>query len=156
MRTWPGLAALGAGLIHLGIAAGSAAPLLAVLVVVGAAECGWGVAALAGDRPPLPGRALPAVALVVAAQVVVLLTGGHAHTRGAAASGWPYGAIAGAAALDLAVAVLLALRLRRGSGRRREAGALRFLLATAAAAGLVAVVVTSSLAATVVGGGHVH
>lgn len=162
MRTWPGLAAIGAGLIHLGISAGSAPLQLVLFAVAGAAEAGWGVVALA-RAAPRPAAALAAAAVLVVAQLAVLLGGAHDHGAAAdaaasttASPAVPLGALIGAMLLDLAVAALLAVRLRRGSGAEVDAGPARFLLGAAAGAAAVAVVTASSLAGTALGGHHVH
>lgn len=165
MRSWPGLAAVGAGLIHLGIAAGSSPLVLIAFALVGAVEAGWGVAALARTPAPRTRLALGGAVLLVAGWVLLLLLdGAHRHgpdaradAAGASAPALPLGAVSGAGLLDLVLAVLLAVALRRGSGAaEREPGPWRFLLGTAAGAGLVAVITASSLASTAIGGQHVH
>jgi hypothetical protein len=152
VRTWPGLAAIGAGLIHLGSAPGTPPGVLGALVVVGAAELLWGVAALGRPAVPVPRAALAGLGVVALLTVeALLLPPAAARTGTAVALGIPLGALVGAAALDLVLGALLGARLVRG----REAGEERpaaFLLAAAAAAGVVAVVTTQSLAATAVGG----
>ena len=157
MRTWPGLAAIGAGLIHLGIAAGSPPLQLALFALVGAAEALWGVVALA-RTPPRPTGTLAAAVVVVVAQLAVLLGGAHDHGVAAPSTGSsavPPGAMIGAMLLDLVLAVMLAVRMRRGS-RDADAGAVRFLLGAAIGASAVAVVTATSLAGTALGGHHLH
>lgn len=76
-RSWPTLAAWGAGLIHLGLGAGMVTKgsdvavrvVGALLVVVGAAALVWGVAALARDRltAPRTGMAIAVLGTVAAA-----------------------------------------------------------------------------------------
>lgn len=155
MRTWPGLAALGAGIIHLGIAAASPPLLLALLAVTGAAEVGWGVVALARQATPAPRGALVTAAALVALWVLaLLLPAAAAHHAGGTRSTLPIGPAAGAALLDLTVASLLALSLRRrGPGNDGSAG---FLIAAAAAAAVVAGITVASLAGTSVGTVHTH
>ena len=153
---------MGAGLIHLGVAAGSDPLVLAALVLVGAAEAGWGVAALARPAVPILRAALIVAVLLVAGWIAVLLTSGGGHQHGAvgAASGTaelPVGAMSGAAALDLLLALVLAVAHRRGTaGLAEEGGPWRFLVMTAAGAGLVAVAVSTSLAGVFTGGAHLH
>lgn len=153
MRTWPGLAAIGAGLIHLGSAAGTAPPVLIPLVLIGAPELLWGVLALSRPVPPTPRAAAIALGGVLVITVVALLLPPSAARHGATVSlGVPATAFAGAGALDVAVAVLLAVHLGRAGRRPGESRPVRFLLAAASAAAVVAVVTTQSLAATSVGG----
>lgn len=151
MRTWPGLAALGAGIVHLGIAAGSPVLLLIPLVLVGAAELFWGVAALARPALPLPMPSLIATAVVVALWVVSLLLPVAEHHAGMTAP-LPVTAMAGAGVLDLAAAVLLAVHLRRGRPSAGESPSAFFLLPAAVAAVVVAVITITSLAGTSVSG----
>lgn len=157
MRTWPGLAAIGAGLIHLGSAAGTAPAVLAPLALLGTAEVLWGVAALALPSLPVPrGAAVGVGAALVLATVALLLPESAARHGAEVDFGVPAAAFAGAAALDLVVGVLLAIRLARPAATG-EPGAVRFLLAAAGAAAVVAVITTQSLAATSVGGSmHMH
>lgn len=151
MRTWPGLAALGAGIIHLGIAAGSPALLLIPLVLIGATELLWGVAALARPTLPLPMPALVVAAAVVGLWVVSLLVAAADH-HAAMTAPLPEGAMAGAGLLDLAVSVIIAVQLRRGPRTAGEPSPSAFLIPAAAAAAIVALITISSLAGTSVGG----
>lgn len=151
MRTWPGLTALGAGIIHLGIAAGSPVLLLIPLVLVGVTELVWGVAALARPTPPLPMPSLIAAAAVVGLWVVSLLVPAADH-RAAMTTPLPEGAMTGAGLLDLALTVLLAVHLRRGRPAAGESSAALFLIPAAAAAVIVATITITSLTGTSVGG----
>ncbi len=148
---------MGAGLIHLGIAAGSAPVLLALFAGIGALEVLWSVVAL--SRPaPAPAASLAGAVLLVVAQLAVLLSGSHDHEAAepsAAGVAVPLGTILGALLLDLALAALLALRLRRGSPTGVVA-AIPFLLGTAAGAGAVALITATSLAGSSLGGQHLH
>lgn len=153
MRTWPGLAAIGAGLIHLGSAAGTAPAVLVPLAVLGAAEVLWGVGALARPELPFPrGAAAAVVVAVILGAVGLLLPAAAARHGGTVDLGVPAGAFGGAGALDLVLAVLIATRLVRGRADAAEPHPVRFLLAAGLAAALVAIVTTESLAATSVGG----
>lgn len=153
MRTWPGLAAIGAGLVHLGSAAGTTPFVLIPLAVLGGLEVLWGVVALARPVPPAPRAAAAGVAVAVLLTVVALLLPPSAARHGATvAFGVPSAAFGGAGALDLVVGVLVAIHLGRGLPEPGEPHPLRFLLAAAPAAALVAIVTTQSLAATSVGG----
>jgi hypothetical protein len=153
VRTWPGLAAIGAGLIHLGSAVGTAPAVLVPLVVVGIAEVLWGTVALSRAAPPAAEIALPAVAAVLVGTVVALLLPPSAARHGAIVTfGVPAGAFGGGGALDLVVAVLLTIHLGRGRPAGDRVRPATFLLAAAGAAAVVAIVTTHSLAATSVGG----
>lgn len=104
-RSALGFAALGAGLIHLALAVDATPWLAALLAVTGGVEFLWGVLAVSRPGVPLP-RAAIAGALVPPAGWVVLLVLAVESPR-------PLPMLA-ATALDLAVAVLLAVGLRRG------------------------------------------
>jgi hypothetical protein len=158
IRTWLGLGALGAGLVHVAVAAGAPLAALVPLAVLGAAEVVWGVAALAGRHVPLPRIALGVAAVAVLAVVAVLVlgAGAMAHMPAMAASGTLDGAPAvpmlGAAVLELACAAALAVVLRRG--RRiegRQPGVWPYLGGVAAGAAVVAGITSASLGATSVG-----
>lgn len=154
MRTWPGLAAIGAGLIHLGSAAGTTTPpVLIPLVLIGVAELLWGILALSRPVPPAAkGAAVAVGGILLLTLVALLLPPSAARHGGQVDLGVPAAAFGGAGALDLVVAVLLAVHLG-GSGRPTgESRPARFLIAAAGAAAVVAVVTTQSLAATSVGG----
>lgn len=153
MRTWPGLAAIGAGLIHLGSSVGAAPIALTPLFFVGVAEVLWGVLALSRPVPPHAVQAAAGTAVVLVGTVVALLLPSSAARHGSAVElGVAPGALAGAGALDLALGVLLAVRLG-GAGRGRpDARPLRFVLEAGAAATVVAILVAQSLAATSAGG----
>ena len=157
LRTWIGLAALGAGCIHLAVAAGAPFAVLLGFSVLGTAELAWAVAALARPAIPLPRIAFAVAVTAVALEVAVLLlpaAGAHhgaGHHLGAAAPvpGLP---MLGAALLDLAVAAVLAGGLRR---RREPTEAFPpvwgYLAGVAAGAGVVAALTSASLGGTAVG-----
>ncbi|MDQ1531212.1 MAG: hypothetical protein QOE37_1317, partial [Microbacteriaceae bacterium] len=73
LRTWIGLAALGAGCIHLAVAAGAPFAVLLGFSVLGTAELAWAVAALARPAIPLPRTAFAGAVAAVAVEVAVLL-----------------------------------------------------------------------------------
>jgi hypothetical protein len=153
VRTWPGLAAIGAGLIHLGSAAGAPVPTLVPLVIVGIAELLWGVVALSRPVPPAPRAAAAAAGVVLLLTAVALLLPASAARHGGHIDlGVPAAALGGAGALVLAVGVLIALHLGGLVRSPGESRPVRFLLAAGGAAAVVAVVTTQSLAATSVGG----
>jgi hypothetical protein len=159
IRTWIGLAAIGAGLVHLGVAAGAPVPTLLVYSGLGAVEVGWGVAALARETVPLPRAGLGGAALALVVELVSLLapasaehSGMHMGAGAVGAGTLPAASLLGAAVLDLAVAAALAVVLRRG---RREPGAFPpawlYLVGVAAGAAVVAAITTTSLGAAPVG-----
>lgn len=153
MRTWPGLGALGAGLIHLGSAAGTTPLVLIPLALIGAAEVVWGVATLARPTPLRPVAAAAGVGAVLLLTAVALLLPPSAARYGESVSfGVPAAAFGGAGLLDLGVGVLLAMHLARPTREVRAEGPLPFLGATGAAATAVAFVVIRSLAETSAGG----
>jgi hypothetical protein len=158
VRTWPGTAAIGAGLIHLGSAPTTPPGVLAVLVAVGAAELLWGVAALARPAPPVPEAAIGGLLGIGVLSVEALLLPTAAARRSEeVVLGVPAGAVLGAAALDLVVGAIVATFLARGRPVPREQRAVPFLLLATVAAGVVAAVITQSLSATSVGGTmHMH
>lgn len=104
-RSALGFAALGAGLIHLGLAVGSGIGLAIGLVVTGAAEFLWGVLAVSRPGLPVPRVAL-AGALVPPVLWVLVLLAPVAGPR-------PLPMLA-ATLLDLAVAAGTGIGLRRG------------------------------------------
>src|SRR4051794_40410272 len=122
VRTWLGLAALGAGLIHLAVAAGAPPALLATFAVLGAAEVAWGAAALARRTVPVPRTALAGAMLPTLTWVGLLLAGAGtahgatnmagAHPADTLAASLPVGPMLAGSLLDLAIAAVLAVRLR--------------------------------------------
>ncbi len=156
MRTWVGFAAVGAGLVHLGVAAGAAPALLALLAAVGVAELAWGAAALARQRVPLPHAAFAVAVVAVAGWVGLLLlleAGSMAHMSGGTmpAAGFPAPPMLGAAVLDLAGAAVLAVGIRRGTREAREPKVWTYLAGVLAGAAVVAAITVVSLGATPVG-----
>ncbi|HET6825987.1 MAG TPA: hypothetical protein VFH64_08685 [Amnibacterium sp.] len=157
IRTWLGLGALGAGLVHLAVAAGAKPAALALLAVIGAAEVAWGVTALARERVPVPRLALGAAAAAVVgvAAVLVLRAGAMSH-MGAMASGGPVEGVSpvpmlGAALLELGCAGALAVVVRQGRRESPQPGVWTYLGGVVAGAGVVAGITTASLGATAVG-----
>ena len=167
VRTWLGLAALGAGLIHLAVAAAAAPVLLVAFAALGAAEVAWGVAALAGWTVPLPRTALAVAMLPTIVWVGLLLAGTgsmHEHVTGQHAAtsvlggGLPVGSMLAGSVLDLAVAAVLALRLRRGRPESpgREPGVWTYLGGVVAGSGVVFALTSAALGGTAVGQSAMH
>jgi hypothetical protein len=156
IRTWLGFAALGAGLVHLAVAAG--APLVATLLLalIGAFEAAWGVTALAREHVPVPRAALAGAVLAVAGWVVVLFVGAGAMSHMAGTSGaavvLPALPMLGAAVLDLACAASLAVLVRRGRPAVvRQPGVWPYLGGVVAGAAVVGGITSVCLGATPVG-----
>ena len=166
VRTWLGLAALGAGLIHLAVAAGAPPVLLATFAVLGAAEVAWGVSAFARSTVPLPRLALAGALVPTLVWVGTLLTGaGGAHAGGShsmtgthagptAIAFLPAGPLLAGTVLGLAVAVVLAVRLRRQSADEaagREPGVWSYLGGVLLGTGIIFAVTSVALGGTAVG-----
>ncbi|MGN6426969.1 MAG: hypothetical protein ACTHMF_09140 [Leifsonia sp.] len=149
-RAFLAVAALGAGLLHAALAPGAPPPLLAAFVALAAAELGWSVAALARDRPPAF-AAVPALALVPLGMWAALATAGATASGGTVLS-LPILPMAVASLLDLSVAAVAAVVLRRArrtprSGARSP-GALRFVASLTLSACAVCAVTIPALGAT--------
>jgi hypothetical protein len=161
VRTWLGLAALGAGCVHLAVAAGSPLAALAGFSLLGAAELAWGVGALAREAVPLPRLALAGAAVAVAVELLVLLgpvaASAHEGMRAMTGQGLPALPLLGAAVLDLVAAAGLALVVRRG---RRPEGPFPpvwgYLAGVVSGAALVGALTSASLGATPVGALAMH
>ena len=109
-RIWIAFAALGAGLIHLAVAAAAPPVLLAVFLLLGAAEIAWSVATMLRSRYPIRQLALVGALLPLVAWASALVLG---DAIGVTADNLPPLALAAATVLDLVVAVTVALSLRR-------------------------------------------
>ena len=156
IRTWLGLGALGAGLVHLAVAAGATPAALALLAVIGAAEVVWGVTALARERVPVPRLALggAAAAVVGVAGVLVLRAGAMSHiamTTAGPIAGVPPVPMLGAAVLELGCAGGLAVVVRRGDRESPQPGVWTYLGGVSAGAAVIAAITTASLGATPLG-----
>lgn len=169
VRTWLGFAALGAGLIHLAVAAGAPPLLLAAFAALGAAEVAWGVAALARRTVPGPRTALAAATLPTLLWVGLLLADagavhGAAHAAGVHRSGGPeaaalpVGPMLAGSLLDLAVAAVLAVRLRRAGPDvpSPEPGVWAYLAGVLGGAGAIFAITSVALGGTAVGQSAMH
>ena len=147
LRGWLGFIALGAGLVHLALVIGSPLVIGIPLVIIGAAEFGWGVFAFTLPALPLPRVARVAALVPILGWVVALVLAGA-------------GAIGGirvvpmllASLLDLAIAIGITWMLRRDPAKTEvplRPG--RYLLAMGAGALVVAALTTPALAATEAG-----
>ena len=164
VRTWLGFAAIGAGLIHLAVAAGAPAALLATFAVLGAAEVAWGIAALARGTVPLPRMALAGALLPIVVWVGLLLAsagsehgaghdGGTQDMHDSLGSSLPVGPMLAASLLDLGLAAVLAIRLRRGGPERASAepGVWAYLGGVVGGAAVIFVLTSAALGGTAVG-----
>lgn len=133
-RSALGFAALGAGLVHLALAIGEPGWLAAALAVVGGVEFLWGVLAVSRPGVPLPRAAIVGALVPPAAWIGLLLTGLPGPK--------PLPLLA-ATLLDLAVATLLAMGLRRAAAEPRHPA-----IGIALAGLLVAAVVVPALIAS--------
>jgi hypothetical protein len=126
-RAWIGTAAIGAGLIHLALVLDAQLVVGALLAIVGVAEFGGGLLALFDVRFLVPRVAIVAALCPVVLWIAALLLG--------APSLRPL-PLAAASLLDLAIAALLALAMRRAPTRPRRpsviAGALLGVLVVVA------------------------
>ncbi len=177
-RAWLAVASLGAGLLHLATGAGSALPALVALVIFGVAEVAWSVACLARDRVPLA-RSAVYVALLPVGCWAATATAGATFGVSPALAALPAFPLFVASALDVSIAMTLAVRVRRAGtadGRTRIASrasvpsvapTARFVAALILSAAAVTLVTVPALGATGAGaqavnvhllheGGHHH
>lgn len=156
IRTWTAMAALGAALIHLAVAASAPMPFLLAFAIAGAAEITWSVLTLIRGRFPLP-RIAPVLALVPsaiwAAGVIV----------GSESSALPFLALGAGTVLSVAIAIVVTLENRRGVAAELTAEPTpgRSLLGFVAGAFLIAAVALPALGQTQAGiaaseGPHAH
>jgi hypothetical protein len=153
VRAWLAVAALGAGLLHAALAASAPLPALIALLATGAAELGWAVATLVRDRPPVL-RASLFLALVPVAGWAAVATVGATAEAGTILALPPL-PLAVASALNLAVALTIAILLRRGRPAAQNTGAGRFIAALILSAAAVSGVTIPALSVTDAGVGAV-
>lgn len=134
-RCFLGFAALGAGLVHLALAIGSATWLAAALIAIGAAEFLWGVFTVSRPGVPVPRVAIAGALVPIVAWVGLLVVG---------VDGPRPGPMLAATVLDLAVAIGVAAGLRRAPRPEPR----HPLLGIAIAAALVAAITVPALIAT--------
>lgn len=146
LRAWLGFLALGAGLLHLALTLGSPPAIAVPLVLVGAAEFGWGVFALTRPSLPVPRIARAAVVVPLAGWALLL-----ALTANDAIPGVRVLPMLIASLLDLGVAVGITAVLRRDAAADRPLPARRHLAALGAGALVVIALTAPALAATEAG-----
>ena len=148
IRILAGVAAIGAGTVHLALVPGTVLPLLLVFVIVGASQLGWGVVTLVRGSMPVPALALlggiaPAFLFPLAA------VGGDVLL-----AALPTAALLGATLLSLGGASLVAVHLRRSRamGEPRRVRPALVLPALALGVAAVAGIATPAIASSELGG----
>ncbi|MFB9308491.1 hypothetical protein BJY17_002043 [Agromyces hippuratus] len=156
LRSWPMLAAFGAGLVLAALAAGAGGAMQPALVVAGVAALGWGGLAFRAGRVIAPSATLVATAAALVGMAAAVSTGAAAMTD------VPPGPLAAAAVFIVVVALSAGLELRARTRPARSAGRGRGdrvaatsdtarLIGLVAGAALVAALATPALAATEAG-----
>jgi hypothetical protein len=112
-----GLAAIGAGLVHLATAIGSPPAVAVVVAVIGIAEFGWGVVAVAARGIPAPTAARIGAVLPIVLWVLVLVVAGPAQL-GPFTSTLRLAPMLAASALDLVVVFAVTVAVRRARAGR--------------------------------------
>lgn len=159
-RSWPMLAAFGAGLVLMALAAGAGGAAQPALIVIGVAALGWGVLALRAGHVLAPSLVLVAAAVSLVGTAAAVATGTAAMTDVAP------GPLAAASVFIVVMALAAGFELRgrsrpasRRAGRggtgsqrvRREASVAARLTGLVSGAALVAALATPALAATEAG-----
>jgi hypothetical protein len=140
-----GLAAIGAGLIHLATAIGSPPAIAAVMAVFGLVEFAWGVVAVARPGLPFANAARVGAFVPIVLWVLVLLMAGPAQL-GPFTSTLRLGPMLAASVLDLVVVIgITVVRRRAVAGRMPRPGRARIV---AIVVGAVAIAVLTSVALT--------
>ncbi len=166
-RSWLAFAAMGAGVIHLGVASGVAIPAAVVLGALGFAEFAWGVGVLSRNRFLLPRTALVGALSPTLAWVLVLL-GAVMFEHPEWASSFPAFPMAAATAFNLVLAASAGVTVRRAASVEsddvpvrkttadRQAPAFLYLVGLMVGALAVSAVTTPALAATSAGANNPH
>ena len=148
IRILAGIAAIGAGIVHLALVPGTVLPLVLMVVIIGTAQLSWGVVTLVRGSMPVPALALlggiaPAFLFPLAA------VGGDAML-----AALPTATLLGATLLSLGGSSLVAVHLRRSHGEAapRRARPALMLPALALGVAVVAGIATPALAASELGG----
>jgi len=131
VRMWTALAALGAGIVHFGVAAGAPPVLLPAFCLLGAAELAWSAAVLVKGRLPLRRVALAGALLGPLLWAASLF---FAAPLGVTVANLPPAALAGGTLLDAVIAVVVAISLRRSPGVETPTGEPRAAVAILAIA----------------------
>jgi hypothetical protein len=147
---WMGLAALCAGIIHLGLVVSSPAPVAVILLLVGLAEIGWAVLTVVRSSVTAPRASLIGFIVPTASWGALVAVAAAAHTP-AIASYLGFAAMFCATVFELFIALTLAVLLRRRvnlSAPTVQPSAPRFLAGVLVGGILSAMLVTPALAAT--------
>lgn len=145
-----GIAAIGAGLVHLATAIGSPPAVAAVVAVIGVAEFGWGVVAVASRGIPLPAAARLGAVVPVVLWVLVLVVAGPAQL-GPFTSSIRLAPMLAASALDLVVVIAITAALRRAASGRSPRRGRGPVIATVLAGVAIAALTAAALTATEAG-----
>ncbi|MBK4348702.1 hypothetical protein [Lacisediminihabitans changchengi] len=153
-RSWLAFAAIGAALIHIALSLGAPGPFAVGLVLLALFELLWGVACLSRDRLVLP-QAARAVALVPALIWALLLVIGAALGSPDVAAPLAFVPMGTATAFELAIAIVLSVRLRSPRANvdrvNVDRGGARSLLAIVVGALVIAALTAPALAFTQAG-----
>jgi hypothetical protein len=151
-RIWIAFAALGAGLIHLAVAAAAPPLLLVTFLVLGSAEVAWSAATMLRSRFVLRRLALVGSILALVAWASALLLG---DAVGVTVDTLPPLPLASASLLDIVVAIAMAASLRRSPDgpppRAPEPGAGWTVLGIAAGAVVMSLLTLPALGQTQAG-----
>jgi hypothetical protein len=152
LRSWLGFLAIGAGLVHVALAVGSPPPVAVALLLVGAAEFGWGALAIARPTPPVPQLARAAAFVPVIGWALLLVVAGT-DSLGPLSSSTQLLPMLVASLFDLLVASGLTVMLRRATPAASAATTHpgRRLVAVIVGALVIAAITAPALAATEAG-----
>ncbi|WP_419817864.1 hypothetical protein [Glaciibacter flavus] len=146
--SWPALAALGAGLVHLAVAASAPVVLTVVLVALGIAEIGWALTVLRAGRVMAVRSTLAVAASSSAVWVAIAFTLGATGIADPADS-VPLLPLAAATLFTFYIAVEMARVTRSGKTATAATGTGgRLIVGLVIGAAIVAAVATPALAAT--------
>jgi hypothetical protein len=137
-RIWIAFAAVGAGLIHLALSVNAPVGFGTALAVLGVALFAWGVLVVFDERFLVPRISVVGVLTPIALWLVLLALGETIQ----------FAPLAIATALELFVAAVLAVHLRRGIAPVRTVSTGRFVVAVALGAIVIVAVTAPALAAT--------
>ncbi|MEY9853486.1 hypothetical protein ABH923_003164 [Leifsonia sp. EB41] len=145
-RAFLAVAALGAGLLHAALAPSAPPVLFGLLIAIATAELGWAVWTLSYDRPPVFAL-VPALALLPIAMWAALAVTGATASSGTVLE-LPPQPMGAASLLDLAVAGVTAVVIRRGRRAPQTSGALRFVTVLVLSAAAVCAITVPALGLT--------
>lgn len=137
VRCWIAFAAVGAGLIHLALAANALPVASAVLAITGVAVFGWGVLVMFDERFVAPRVSVIAILVPIGIWMTLLVIGAPL----------PFFPLLVATALELFIAAVLAVRVRRGRTELAPASTGRFVVALIVGGLVVAGVTVPALTA---------